>query len=92
MQRLLLALPDLQPEAERGREVNTTEPLHVFGRPDMTDRFGRVWRWHHNDTYLHDGISCPEKFIRDKNMQLPNRKLRGNPNYAGLCEICTIDW
>lgn len=60
--------------------------------PDIADRFGRVWVWHHNDTYLHDGISCPEKFIRDKNMQLPNRKLRGNPNYAGLCEICTSEW
>ena len=61
--------------------------------PDITDRFGRVWVWHHRDTYLHDdAISCPEKFIRDPHMQLPNRKLRGNPNYAGLCDTCKSEW
>lgn len=61
--------------------------------PDIADRFGRVWVWHHEDLYIHDGaISCPGHLIESPNMQLPNRKLRGNPNYAGLCEICTSEW
>lgn len=61
--------------------------------PDITDRFGRVWVHHGGELYIHDDlISCPEKFIRDKGMQLPNRKLSGNPNYAGLCAICRSEW
>lgn len=61
--------------------------------PDITDRFGRVWVWKDRDLYVHDGlIAIPEDFIRHKDMQLPNRKLKGNLNYAGLCEICTSEW
>ena len=61
--------------------------------PNKADRFGRVWVGHHGDTYIHDGaISCPENLVMSPSMQLPNRKLRGNPNYAGLCEICKSEW
>lgn len=94
----------MQPETERGREVIEihiidTERMKLReittkrSHPDITDRFGRVWVWKDRDLYVHDGlIAIPENFVRDPDIQLPNRKLRGNPNYAGLCEICTSEW
>lgn len=65
----------MQPETERGREVIEihiidTERMKLReittkrNNPDITDRFGRVWVWYHEDTYIHDGdTACLKKFI-----------------------------
>lgn len=63
--------------------------------PDITDRFGRVWVWKHSDIYTHDdAIALTEDLLLTgyARMSLPHRKLRDNPNYAGLCGICKSEW
>ncbi|SOE25703.1 hypothetical protein [Streptomyces sp. OK228] len=55
-------------------------------RPDVTDRFGRVWTWFgRSDTYRHCGTACPVDMI--DSFGLPSQRALDNPNYD-LCGIC----
>lgn len=61
--------------------------------PDITDRFGRVWVWKSREIYTHDNVlMVPREFIERGEINLPHKRIANNPNYAGLCEICTSEW
>lgn len=54
-------------------------------RPDITDRFGRVWTWKFKSLYRHCGTACTADMI--DSFGLPTQRALDNPNYE-LCDIC----
>jgi hypothetical protein len=51
-------------------------------KPDVTDKFGRVWTWWKGDLYRHCSMAWTLDMIRAGNFTLPNVK------YEGMCAIC----
>jgi hypothetical protein len=60
--------------------------------PPFTDRFGREWTWRKGDLWHHDDTLALPRFMVDAVPSLPPEKLRANPNYHKLCEICRSQW
>lgn len=60
-------------------------------RADITDRYGRVWRWKSGDLYVHDETLAFPVALIDR-VGLPSAALAGNPNYAKLCATCRQEW
>lgn len=60
--------------------------------PAVTDKWGRVWTWVSGDLWHHDDTLALTRDMIDKLTGLPPEKLRGNPNYHGLCDICRSQW
>jgi hypothetical protein len=61
--------------------------------PPFTDRFGRVWTWFgRGDTWHHDDTLAMPRDMAERLAGLPPEKLRDNPNYHRLCEICRSQW
>jgi hypothetical protein len=60
--------------------------------PAFADRFGRLWTWVSGDLWHHDDtLACTRDMI-DALTALPPEKLRSNPNYWQLCDICRSRW
>lgn len=57
--------------------------------PDIIDHHGRVWTWWKGDLYRHCKLAWPRTFVEDGRHGLPGPTALNNPNYAGLCGICT---
>lgn len=61
--------------------------------PPFTDRFGRTWTWFgRGDTWHHDDTLAMPRDMVERLASLPPEKLRDNPNYWKLCEICRSQW
>jgi hypothetical protein len=61
--------------------------------PPFTDRFGRVWTWFgREDTWHHDDTLAMSRDMVERLTGLPHEKLRDNPNYHKLCDICRSRW
>jgi hypothetical protein len=60
--------------------------------PAFRDRFGREWTWVSGDLWHHDDTLAYSRDMIDRLAGLPPEKLRGNPNYHKLCEICRSQW
>ena len=65
--------------------------LDEAAHPTLYDRFGRAWKWKSVDLWTHDHtLAYPFDMIDD--LGLPPEKLRSNPNYWQLCDICRSQW
>jgi hypothetical protein len=60
--------------------------------PPFTDQWGREWTWWKGDLWHHDNTSALTRDMIDKLTGLPPEKLRSNPNYWRLCDICRSQW
>lgn len=60
--------------------------------PAFADKFGRVWTWRKGDLWHHDDTLALPRDMIDALTRLPSERLRGNPNYWKLCEICRSQW
>jgi hypothetical protein len=63
----------------------------IAAHPDITDRYGRVWRWTTGELYEHDETLAFPRALIDT-VGLPSATLAGNPNYANLCATCRQEW
>jgi len=66
--------------------------IEVAEHPALTDKFGRVWTWTCHDCYHHDNTLALTRDMIGRLASLPPERLRGNPNYWQLCEICRSQW
>jgi hypothetical protein len=66
--------------------------LEEAEHPPFTDKFGRVWTWVSGDLWHHDDTLAMPRDMIDRLTSLPPEKLRANPNYHKLCEICRSQW
>ena len=66
--------------------------LEEAEHPAVPDRFGRVWTWTCHDCYHHDDTLALTRDMIDALASLPPERLRSNPNYHKLCEICRSQW
>ena len=60
--------------------------------PAFTDRFGRTWTWMSGDCWRHDDTLAMPRDMVERLRGLPRERLRSNPNYWKLCEICRSQW
>jgi hypothetical protein len=60
--------------------------------PAFTDRFGRLWTWKSKELWHHDDTLAMSRDMVDALTGLPPERLRGNPNYWQLCDICRSRW
>jgi hypothetical protein len=60
--------------------------------PAFRDRFGREWTWVSGDLWHHDDTLALTRDMIDRVTGLPPERLRDNPNYHKLCEICRSGW
>lgn len=60
--------------------------------PAYRDKFGRVWTWVSGDLWHHDDTLAMPLDMVEKITRLPPEKLRDNPNYWQLCDICRSRW
>ena len=60
--------------------------------PAFRDKFGREWTWKDGDLWTHDACLAVARGTIDKLTGLPREKLRSNPNYWKLCDICRSQW
>lgn len=60
--------------------------------PAFADRFGRQWTWVSADLWHHDDTLAMTRDMVDRLAGLPPERLRANPNYHRLCEICRSWW
>ena len=60
--------------------------------PAFTDQFGRVWTWWKGDLWHHDDTLAMPRDMVEALGGLPPERLRDNPNYWRLCEICRSRW
>jgi hypothetical protein len=66
--------------------------LEEAEHPAFTDRFGREWTWVSKDLWHHDDTLALTRDMIDRLTSLPPEKLRANPNYHKLCEVCRSQW
>jgi hypothetical protein len=66
--------------------------LEEAEHPAFTDRFGREWTWVSGDLWHHDDTLALPRDMIEALTSLPPEKLRANPNYHRLCEICRSQW
>lgn len=66
--------------------------LQEAEHPPFTDKFGREWTWVSADLWHHDDTLAMSRGMIDALTSLPPEKLRDNPNYHKLCEICRGQW
>lgn len=59
--------------------------------PAVTDKFGRVWTWVSGDLWHHDDTLAVTRDMIERDT-LPAERIRNNPNYWQLCEICRSQW
>jgi hypothetical protein len=60
--------------------------------PPFHDKFGRLWAWKSGDLWTHDSTLALTRGMIDDFRRLPPEKLRNNPNYWQLCDICRSQW
>lgn len=59
--------------------------------PPFLDKYGRRWEWKSGNLWSHDHtLAYPRDMI--DGLSLPPEKLRSNPNYWQLCDICRSQW
>jgi hypothetical protein len=66
--------------------------IEAAEHPAVTDKFGRVWAWWKGDLYHHDDTLALTPDMIERLTGLPPERLRGNPNYWRLCELCRSRW
>jgi len=66
--------------------------LEEAEHPAFTDKFGREWTWVSGDLWHHDDTLALPRDMIDRLTALPPEKLRANPNYHKLCEVCRSRW
>jgi hypothetical protein len=66
--------------------------LEEAEHPAFTDKFGREWTWVSGDLWHHDDTLALTRDMIDRLTALPPEKLRANPNYHKLCEVCRSRW
>lgn len=55
--------------------------------PDLTDAFGRTWRWMDGELYGHDKMAWTKAMVLAPGIGLPSQYALENPNYA-WCAVC----
>ena len=66
--------------------------IEAAEHPAFADQFGRVWTWKGGDLWAHDDTLAFPRDMIDALTRLPSERLRDNPNYWQLCEICRSQW
>jgi hypothetical protein len=64
-----------------------TREVEQATRPDLTDVFGRAWRWLAGDLYRHDSLVWTRDMVRSSSLRGPSRDALANPNYQ-WCARC----